>query len=62
MCLAIRTEPLYFFVSLKSRIEWSRSISCLVGESYKWEVGRGRRALAYTRALVSGRFYGAGAF
>jgi len=32
--LASRTESLYFFIWLKSKIERSRSVLCLVGESY----------------------------
>jgi hypothetical protein len=51
-----------FFVWLKSRIEWSHSILCLVGESYECRGRRGQRALTSGRALASIRFYGAGVF
>jgi hypothetical protein len=52
-----KTTP--FFVWLKSRIERSRSVYCLVGEPYDLEWRRVRRALASARALTSGRFGGA---
>jgi hypothetical protein len=54
------SEATLFFVLWKSRIKRSRSVLCLVGEPYMSI--EGRRALAFRRALVSGRFYGAGAF
>jgi hypothetical protein len=45
-----QNKVVLFFVWLKSRIEWSRSVLCLVEELYECE-GKGGR-----KALTSGRF------
>jgi hypothetical protein len=51
-----------FFVCLKSRIERSRSIICLVGELYECRGEERGEALASGRALASGCFCGSRAF
>jgi hypothetical protein len=51
-----------FFVWLKSRIERSRSILCLVREPYRCRGEERRESAHVRRALASGRFYGAGVF
>jgi hypothetical protein len=48
-----------YFVWLKSRIEQSRFVLCLVGEPYECGGEEREERLASARALASGRFGGA---